>query len=180
MGRGWHDGKRIGARIRGFSVRATAPDRKSSGFPPLPGIEENPSDFEPPWANRIQPGLLHHPPRSRGPRPVFNRTGAPPSTSRGQGSTVFQPRAADHQPIRARTRNRRNHSPASQRADHGGAVDCRTLLVHLRHRITLGRAPHRVAGCAIRSSAGSVVAPGGGNRGNDLAAISGLPSTDRR
>jgi broad specificity phosphatase PhoE len=36
MGRGWHHGKRIGARIRGFSIRAAALDRKSSGFPWLP------------------------------------------------------------------------------------------------------------------------------------------------
>ncbi len=35
MGRGWHHGKRVGARMRGFSIRAAAPDRKSSGFPPL-------------------------------------------------------------------------------------------------------------------------------------------------
>jgi len=36
MGRGWHHGKRVGAWVGGFSIRAAAPDRKSSGFPRLP------------------------------------------------------------------------------------------------------------------------------------------------
>jgi hypothetical protein len=72
------------------------------------------------------------------------------------------------------------HSGASERADHGGAIDCRTLLVHLRHRLTLGRASCLLARSIIRPSAGPMVAPGGGNGGDDLASISELPSTDRR
>ncbi len=78
----------------------------------------------------------------------------------------------------ARTRNRRDHSRASQRSDYGGPIDCRTLLVHLRHRLTLGRASCRVAGSGIRPSARSMVAPGGGNGGDDLASVPELPSTD--
>jgi broad specificity phosphatase PhoE len=36
MGRGWHHGKRVDARMRGFTIRAAASDRKSSGFSRLP------------------------------------------------------------------------------------------------------------------------------------------------
>src|SRR5205085_11293147 len=36
MGRGCHDGKRVGARTPGLSVCAAASDRKSPGFPRLP------------------------------------------------------------------------------------------------------------------------------------------------
>ena len=36
MGRGWHQGKHVDARMRGLTIRAAASDRKSSGFSPLP------------------------------------------------------------------------------------------------------------------------------------------------
>ena len=181
MGRGWHHGKRVGARIGGFSSALPLPIGRARGFPRLPPeIEENPSAFDPPWAKRIQPRVLHHAPGSRRPRPAFNRSRTPPSTSRGEGTTVFPSRTAHHEPLRARTRNCRYHRRTSEPADRGRAADCRALLVHLRHWLTLGRASGRVAGSGIRSSAGSMVAPGGGNAGDDLASIPELPSTDRR
>jgi broad specificity phosphatase PhoE len=36
MGRGWHHGKRVDARMRGFTIRAAASDRKNSEFSRLP------------------------------------------------------------------------------------------------------------------------------------------------
>jgi hypothetical protein len=59
MGRGWHHGKRVGARIAASLSVLPLPIGRARAFLGSPGIEENPSDFDPSWANRIQPGLLY-------------------------------------------------------------------------------------------------------------------------
>jgi hypothetical protein len=171
MGRGCHDGKRVGARTPGLSVCAAASDRKSPGFPRLPPeLRKTPVIL----IRHGQPnstGCSPSPARIPASGPTFNRSRTPPSTSCGRGFAAFQSRSPHHQSVCARTRNRRDHSRASQRTDHGGAVDCRTLLVHLRYRFTLGRASCQVTGSCIRPSTGPVVAPGGGNGGDDLPSI---------
>src|SRR6266700_5128090 len=67
-------------------------------------------------------------------------------------------------------------SPSTWPSDYRRTADRRTLFLHMRYWLTLGRALCPLAGCCLRSPAGSLVASARGNRGGDFAPVRNLPS----
>jgi hypothetical protein len=181
MGRGWHHGKRVDARMRGFTIRAGASDRKSSGFSRLPPksrktrvilIRHGQTEFNGIFSvTRQDPGVRD---------PHLTDRGRRQARAVAQVLLSFNLSPAHHESLRARTRNRRDHCRTSGPSDHGGAVDCRTLLVHLRHRCVLSRASYLLADLAFDPLQDPWSSQNGGKRGDGLGTISELPSTDRR